>query len=562
MQRLVLLVLLPTLLAAQSHWLGYHSGPFELYTDSGAKRGREILGWFDQFKYVLGYMLGNQDLQTARPVRILLFKTNNQRVDYPFSPAIIDGRDRWDVLLSADSPIPTEVFRECARLFLENNAGRMPAAIEHGIADVLSTIQVNGTHVTLGAPPAAAKRNRDWARIQLFVTNADYYAKLRILLFNLQKGLDEDPAYGNAFGKPRAEIEKEVDQHLAAGNFATGAVDGKALSVERDYHDELQLTSAEVQLALADLLLDNRSRTAYQQMIQRKENVAAAYEGLALMALADKQPEEARHDFAEAITAGVPSPRAYLEYARLEPDNIKALAALDKALKLNPKLAETYALMGRRQTDGVKRIQYLEKAAQLAPREAGRWVEMAKACLDEKAFEKAAEAWRNAVQAATTPEERGRMEAGRRSIEQQRLDWEAAERRRKAEENARQVARLKEDAIANLRAVEAKANAGKGAAPEKVVPWWDGPKPDGHASGNLTKVECVGRQIRLVVEGEDHKVTRLLMRDPSAVPILGGGEQKLGCGAQAARQVVVEYFVKRDARSATVGEVATIQFQE
>ena len=59
-------------------------------------------------------MLGNQDLQTARPVRILLFKTNNQRVEYPFSPAVIDGRDRWAVLLSADAPITTEVFRECA----------------------------------------------------------------------------------------------------------------------------------------------------------------------------------------------------------------------------------------------------------------------------------------------------------------------------------------------------------------------------------------------------------------------------------------------------------------
>jgi len=85
---------------------------------------------------------------------------------------------------------------------------------------------------------------------------------------------------------------------------------------------------------------------------------------------------------------------------------------------------------------------------------------------------------------------------------------------------------------------------------------------DARVAGNLTKVECVGRQIRLVVEGEDHKLTRLLMRDPSSVPIQGGGEQKLGCGAQQPRQVVVEYFVKRDAKAATAGEVAMIQFQE
>ena len=71
----------------------------------------------------------------------------------------------------------------------------------------------------------------------------------------------------------------------------------------------------------------------------------------------------------------------------------------------------------------------------------------------------------------------------------------------------------------------------------------------------------VGRQLRLVIETGDHKLTRLLVRDPSNLAILGGGDQKLGCGTQKPRQVTVEYFAKRNAQLATVGEVATIQFQ-
>jgi hypothetical protein len=560
MRRILLVGLVPWLLTAQSHWTQIRSGPFELYTGAGSKHGRETLGWFDQFRYVLGYMLGNQTIESARPIRILLFKNAQERGAYPVIPPIIDGRDRWAILLSADAPIPHEVFRECARLLLENNAGRMPAAIEHGIADVLSTIQVNGTHVTLGAPLPAAERNRDWARMQVFVTNADYYAKLRILLFNLQKGVDEDAAYGNAFGKPRSEIEKEIDQQMSAGSFQTAQVDGKALDVMRDYRNEKPLLSSEVRLALADLLLDERSRTAYADMIRQKENVAEAHEGLAILALREDRKEDARQNFEEAIAQGTPSPRSYLEYAKLEPDNAKALAALDKALKLNPKLAETYVLIGRRQTDPVKRIQYLEKAALLSPRDASRWEELAKACLDEKVFDKAAQAWRNAEQAATTPEEHARMETARRAIEQQRLDWEDAERKRQAAEREREILRLKAAAMTELRAAEAKANRGKGPEPDKVVPWWEGPKPDGHATGNLKKVECVGHQMRLVIEGDDQKLTRLLIRDPSGVAILGGGDEKLGCGVQKPRRIVVEYFSKRDARSATVGEVATIQF--
>jgi hypothetical protein len=560
MRRAILLSLVPWLAFAESHWVQIRTGPFELYTDAGGKAGRLTLGWFDQSRYVLGYMLGNPDLQTSQPVRILLFKNAKERGEFPATAPILQGRDRWEILLTADAPIPREVLRECTRLFLENNTGRMPAAIERGIADLLSTIQVNGTHVTLGSPPPSAERNRDWARMQLFATNADYYAKLRILLFNLQKGADENPAYLNAFGKSRAEMEKEVDQLIAAGSYQTAAVDGKALSVERDYKEQPLLTK-EVQLARADLLLGSPSRTEYQALIQEHEYVAASYEGLGEMALRDHQPDEARRCFAEAIEAGTPSALSYVAYAKLEPDSTKALAALDKALKLNPKLAEAYTLIGRRQTEGVKRIQYFEKAAQLAPREAGRWEDLAKACLEEKVFDKAAQAWHNAEHAATTDEERQRYSAARVAIEQQRLDWQEAERRRLAAEQEREIRRLKAQAIADLRATEAKANAGQGPPPEKLEKWWDGPKPDSRATGSLARVDCLGRQLRVVIEGEDHKLTRLLIRDPAHLAILGGGEQKLACGVQKARPVVVEYFAKRDAKLATVGEVATIQFQ-
>src|SRR5579872_6182825 len=269
MFRYFLLTFLPAFLSAQTHWIRIPSGSFEMCSNAGSKRARETLGWFDQERYVLGYMLGQQDMQTKRPTRFLLFKTAAERAAYPATPVVIEGRDRWDILLSADAPVPHEVFREVARLLLESSAGRMPAPIEHGIADVLSTIQVNGTHVTLGAPLPPKERNPDWARIQLFVTNPDYYAKLRILLYNLQKGVDEDAAYPNAFGKPRAEIEKEADGRMASGNFETAAVDGKALDVMRDYRDEQPMIAADMRLALADLLNDGQSREGYAEILQK-----------------------------------------------------------------------------------------------------------------------------------------------------------------------------------------------------------------------------------------------------------------------------------------------------
>jgi hypothetical protein len=45
------------------------------------------------------------------------------------------------------------------------------------------------------------------------------------------------------------------------------------------------------------------------------------------------------------------------------------------------------------------------------------------------------------------------------------------------------------------------------------------------------------------------------------VILTGGGQQSLGCGAQEARRVTIEYWAKSNPRLGTTGEVATIEFQ-
>ena len=74
MRRLLLLGLLPALLAADDHWVRFTSGPFEVLTDAGARAGRETLVRFEEFRHALGQLVGEQDLQTPQPVRILVFK--------------------------------------------------------------------------------------------------------------------------------------------------------------------------------------------------------------------------------------------------------------------------------------------------------------------------------------------------------------------------------------------------------------------------------------------------------------------------------------------------------
>ena len=83
-------------------------------------------------------------------------------------------------------------------------------------------------------------------------------------------------------------------------------------------------------------------------------------------------------------------------------------------------------------------------------------------------------------QAATDPAAARAHAPGRVAIEQQRLDYEAAEKRRQADEEARELEQLKEQARAHVHELEAKYNGGaKPAARPSAVPWWDGPHPAG-----------------------------------------------------------------------------------
>jgi tetratricopeptide (TPR) repeat protein len=556
MRRLLLLCCLclaPSLPAAD-HWVRYRSGPFEVITDAGEKAGQETVVRFEEFRHALGQIVGEQDLETPQPVRIFVFKNTK---GWTGTAPLTLGRDRYAIVLADKSPVPPAVFSELTRLLLNSNTNRMPATFEHGLTEFFSTFQVTGIHITVGAPPQ--KPDLDWARVHLLVVAPENFGKLRILLYNLRKGVDDDPAYRNAFGKSAAEIEAAARQHFAAGNFQTSTIASRPMAPD-DFHEK-PISDTDMRLARADLLAGTQSAAEYQSLLSEHLKVAESEEGLGLLALHEHWNDQARSHFAVAMEAGSTSARCYIEYARLEPDDEKAEKALLRAAGINPKLDEPFAMMAQRDTDPRKRLMHWKDAAERDPRNASYWQALAECYLADHNFAEAAKAWREAEQAATDPTQRQRMREARLSIEGQRMDFEAAEKQRQAEADARELAALKDQARANLHAAEAKYNQGSTKPDPKAVPWWDGPHPSGKITGSLKQVDCLGKQARLVVEGDDHKTVKLLVSDPAQVVISGSNEAKLGCGVQKPRHVTIEYFPKADTRLATAGEVATIEFQ-
>jgi len=549
---LALLVASPLLLYADS-WVKFTRGPFEVLSETGSRSGRETMVRLEQFRHSLGQVLGENDLQTPLPVRLFLFK--NPR-GWTTTGPISEGRDRYAIVLDDKAQISPALFRELTILFLHTNSAQMPPTFENGLIEFFSTFEVKGIRITAGTPPA--KPDLDWARIHLLMTDPEYFGKLRVLLYNLRRGVTDDPAYRNAFGKSAAEIEAAAKQHLAAGNFQTTQLPNAPMS-PNDF-PERQISDTDLSLARADLLAGPQSADEYRKLLAAHEKVAEAEEGLGLLALRSGNKEEAHRNFADAVTAGSTSARCYIEYAKLEPDNTKAMDALRKAAGINPKLDEPLALLAARDTDPRMRLAHLKAATERNPRNTAYWKALAEANLAAHNYGDAVKAWRGGEQAALDPAEREAFRTARLQVEQQRLDYEEAERKRDAEEKAREVERLKTEARAELHKAEAKYS--ESAQPSgAVVPWWDGPKPGGSVSGTLKQVDCLGKQARLVIESADKKIVRLLVADPSKVAYSGSGEVSLGCGVQKPRRVTVEYVPKANTKLGTAGEVATIEFQ-
>lgn len=553
-----------TLASADDRWVEYRSGPFHIYSNAGEKIGRERLNQLEQFRWELGALIGNADPQTVWPIRLVLFKTDKQYGPYASPSNLALSRDGWMSAWMADRPLPREWMRDVARQLIVDATRRIPPPVESGLAELLSTLTASGTHITLGSPPPAELRSKDWARMHYLAAREETTGRVKVYVHNLEQSGDLDAASKNAFDKTAAVIEKDVDLYLAAGKFEPIQFSGRAINASKDLA-ERPMEPVMVQVALADLLLSDPKRLREAQTAYSSIDAADAREGLALIAIAEKRSDEARILLDKATSQGSKSARAWQEASLLEPDPAKARKLLERAAELNSRWAAPHFQMASIDTNLVRKPEEIRKAANLEPRNVGYWRALADACKTAKQFPEAARAWASAERAAATPEERSAIHAARLEAEGERYDAAAAERKRAAEERAVDLERVRQAALAEIHAAEQKVNSK--AAPldpsVQVVPWSEGPQPDHTVSGVLQQVECVRNTLRLIVKPEDAPVVKLAVPDPSKIALVttGPNTRSLGCGVQKpAPKVKVQYIGKVDSRQGTSGEALTVEF--
>jgi hypothetical protein len=538
-------------LGQAADWSQFHRGPFEVISSKGEKQAKETLNYVEQFRYALGSQLGEPDLQTTWPIRIVIVDRRE-----PVFPALKFGRDAWILSIpEVGAQVGSESAASLAEALLSEWRGKLPPELKRGLVSVYSTLQVDGTRVTLGTPPA--QKDREWTTVHMLAVHPNYSGKLRVLLANLGRGISPEVSYRNAFSQSAEEVDRAVDKYMEAGAYQTIPAPSQAISVRQFLGKEL--SQEEGRLAMADLLFANsdpRAEATYQQILKAKPDSSEAQEGLGLIALRSGDRAAAKKYLENAKSA-----KARLEYARLTDDAAAKRAVIAQAAEANSKWAEPHKVLADLETHPAQKLAALRKAAELEPQTAQNWVALAVVQEEASQFSEAAKSWAAAERATDDPNERERIRQTR-VIGQQKRDaairGEREAARRKAEQ---EIADLRNKALMEIRKAEARANAGKPTIDASTLDEYKEGPDTKKTTGVLQRVDCLGVAARLhIVSGK--KTTYILVPDPSKVAITGGGESSFGCGVQKpARNVTVDYLPRSDKQRRTVGDAVTIEFQ-
>jgi hypothetical protein len=241
------------------------------------------------------------------------------------------------------------------------------------------------------------------------------------------------------------------------------------------------------------------------------------------------------------------------------------MPSLELAIRANPKWAEPQFKIAALETDAGRKIARLKMAASLAPRNAVYWQTLATAQAAANLYADAEKSWTAAERAAGTPIEKEQIHRAKLALEENRAEFEASEKRRQQEDEARDLQRVKDNAAAEISAVEQAANrrmAANNGNVKGAVPWYGDPTGQ-KVSGTLTRVECLnGGQMRLTIQQAGFPI-RLLIRNPKQLTVSASdsGQAEFACGVQKpARKIEVQHDGKADARLSTMGDIVTVKF--
>ena len=404
---LCLLALAPS--ARAEEWVRVRSAHFEVLSDAAPERARTVAVGLERFRRVMAAVLGRAPERDDPPTIVVAFRDQDSFA--PFRPLYrgrtqdVEGyfqagsdRDYIAASLGSDGQEASEtLFHEYAHVVLNRTLSAQPLWLSEGLAEVFSrwTAADAGALVGLPAPDHLRRLQREkplpLARLLQVDSSSPLYnegdergifysqswalahwivlgrgptapADLQVFLSAITAGAEPARAFASAFGANLDAAERLLAAYVVAplpvGRFDTGGLDGDVI-VESEAPRR-----AEVEFRLGDLLLHAgrlpEARRHLDRAVDGDPRFGPAHTALAHAAVRQGRWEEARREVALALAADPADAVALSRYAELlvretaargevlSPDReAEAVAALERALTLDPQLADACELLAR-----------------------------------------------------------------------------------------------------------------------------------------------------------------------------------------------------------------------
>ena len=162
-----MLCLMPRIVeAAEAQWQEFRSAHFTVVTDTGDKKGREIVLRFEQMRAVFEDLLSRKKVRM--PVPLTIFALRDDKRFYQMAPLhngqpisvpgfFVPGDDHQFIVLNAfEEESWRAVTHEFAHLLLNYNYPPTPGWFDEGFAEYFSSIRPDNKNVEIGSDPELA----------------------------------------------------------------------------------------------------------------------------------------------------------------------------------------------------------------------------------------------------------------------------------------------------------------------------------------------------------------------------------------------------------------------
>ncbi len=576
-----LLFAIATLLSAAGstapQWLKIESPNFQLFTTASERSGRDVVRHFEQ---VRAFFVQAMHLTPQAPVkvRIVFFKTDKEYAPYApndFSDAFYLGAEDHDYIVMKSSQrdqFPVAVH-EYTHLLVKHTAIPAPVWFNEGLAELYSNLKPIAGRIEVGdliaghmlvlrqqkwidlstllaVQPDSPLYNKkvhagvfyaeSWALVHMLYLGAQYRPNTTQLLSALKDHADMPQTFEKIYGKPLAQIQKDLQAYLLASTFNASLFPIK-LEKDVDSPEVTDSSSLEAGLVLAEMLSNLRDKAAdaramYQKLALENPKDWQAELGLARLSQREAKRDDALAHFSRAAELGATDSQMYLDYGRLlltSGKRAEATAILKRATEVEPgnreahlELAYTY-LSYDRNADALAQLLLVKK---VTPGQAFAYFHALAYIyyrLDRKAEAKTA----------------------------------AADSRKFARDSAEiaQVDSLDQVLNSNVPALSA-GDPLENAYQSPPQLRRRGPSL-AVAEGTLQQIECVGGKIRMHI-GIGPDAMKFGILDPASVTMKDNAPMEFTCGPQKPRRIRVEYEARQDVMPGTLGIVRTIAFPE